>query len=60
MGVIYGAQSELFSSRSVDYMRELIPGDIPTTAIEGAQHHVFLDRPLEFVTELRSMLQQLG
>ena len=60
VAVIYGAQSELFNSRSAQYMRELIPGDMPMVAIEGAQHHVFLDQPLEFVSELRTLLNQLG
>ncbi|MEZ5557194.1 MAG: alpha/beta hydrolase [Pseudomonadales bacterium] len=60
LGVIYGADSELFSKRSLEYMRELIPQDFPAAAIDNAQHHVFLDQPLAFVAALRKMLEDLG
>ena len=60
VGVIYGADSELFSRRTLDYMRELIPQGFPAVAIEHAQHHVFLDQPLAFVDALRGLLKDLG
>jgi pimeloyl-ACP methyl ester carboxylesterase len=60
VGVIYGEASELFSRRTLDYMRELIPQQFPAVAIPGAQHHVFLDKPLEFVAALEEMLPTLG
>ena len=60
LGLIYGRDSELFSARTLEYMRELIPQDFPAVAIEHAQHHVFLDQPLAFVATLREMLGQLG
>ena len=56
VGVIYGADSELFSARTLEYMRELIPQEFPAVAIEAAQHHLFLDQPLAFVAELKAML----
>jgi pimeloyl-ACP methyl ester carboxylesterase len=59
VGVIYGAQSELFSRRTLDYMRELIPQDFPAVSIPDAQHHVFLDQPEAFVAALREMLAAL-
>lgn len=59
LGLIYGAESELFSSRSEAYLRELVPQDFPAVALPGAQHHLFLDQPLAFVDALRSMLAQL-
>jgi len=59
VGVIYGANSELFSKRTLDYMRELIPGEFPAVAIPDAQHHVFLDQPQAFVTALDEMLTRL-
>lgn len=59
VGVIYGADSALFSARTLEYMRELIPQDFPAVAIDGAQHHVFLDQPLAFVGVLRQMLADL-
>lgn len=60
MGVIYGADSELFSARTLDHLRELIPNAFPAAAIADAQHHVFLDQPLAFVAALRQMLSDLG
>jgi len=60
LGLIYGADSALFSARTRDYMRELIPQDFPAVAVANAQHHVFLDQPLAFVDALRAMLGQLG
>lgn len=58
-GLIYGAESELFSARTEDYMRELIAQDFPAVALPEAQHHLFLDQPLAFVAELRKMLATL-
>ncbi len=59
VGVIYGADSELFSRRTLDYMRELIPQDFPAVALADAQHHLFLDQPLGFIEALRAMCREL-
>ena len=59
VGLIYGEDSELFSQRTLDYMRELIPQDFPAVGIEHAQHHVFLDQPQAFVETLRTLCQTL-
>ena len=59
LGLIYGNDSELFSQRTLDYMRELIPQDFPATGIADAQHHVFLDQPMAFIDALREMCRQL-
>jgi pimeloyl-ACP methyl ester carboxylesterase len=59
LGLIYGADSELFSKSTLEYMRELIPQEFPAVAIEHAQHHVFLDQPLEFISVLKQMLAEL-
>ncbi len=58
-GLIYGAESKLFSGRTLDYMRSLRGEDFPAVALPGAQHHLFLDQPLEFVAELDALLQTL-
>ena len=58
-GLIYGADSELFSKSTLDYMRTLIPQDFPAVAVEDAQHHVFLDQPLAFTEHLKTMLADL-
>ncbi len=60
LGLIYGNDSELFSQRTLDYMRELVPQDFPAVGIEQAQHHVFLDQPLAFVQALREMCAALN
>ncbi|MEM7079270.1 MAG: alpha/beta hydrolase [Pseudomonadota bacterium] len=59
LGLIYGEDSELFSKRTLDYLRELVPQEFPAIGIENAQHHVFLDQPLAFVSALRDMAGQL-
>ncbi|MEQ8859330.1 MAG: alpha/beta hydrolase [Pseudomonadales bacterium] len=59
VGLIYGADSELFSARTLEYLRELIPQELPAVAVEHAQHHVFLDQPLAFVDALKRMLADL-
>ena len=59
LGVIYGAKSELFSARTLEYMHELIPQKFPAVAIADAQHHVFLDQPERFVAALHDMLRSL-
>jgi pimeloyl-ACP methyl ester carboxylesterase len=60
LGVIYGAASELFSARTLEYMRELVPNPIEAVAIENAQHHVFLDQPLAFVAALEALCARLA
>ena len=60
LGLIYGEDSELFSKRTLQYMRELVPQEFPAYGIDQAQHHVFLDQPLEFVAVLRKLCAELG
>lgn len=55
-GLIYGADSPLFSGRTLDYMRHLRGEDFPAVALPDAQHHLFLDQPLGFVAALDEML----
>lgn len=59
LGLIYGADSELFSRSTLDYMRTLIAQDFPAVAMESAQHHVFLDQPQAFIETLKEMLGKL-
>lgn len=60
LGLIYGCESELFSQRTLEYMRTLIAKDFPAVGVENAQHHVFLDQPLAFIEALRSLCDQMG
>jgi pimeloyl-ACP methyl ester carboxylesterase len=59
LGVIFGADSELYSRQSLEYMQELVPQDFPFREIADAQHHVFLDQPLAFVDALKEVCEQL-
>ena len=59
VGIVYGALSESFTKRSLEYMLELIPGDVPVAEVADARHHVFLDQPLQFVAALRDVAGQL-
>ncbi len=59
VGLIYGKDSESFSQRTLEYMLELLAGDVPVVGIDDAQHHVFLDQPLAFVDALGTMLGTL-
>ena len=58
LGVIFGADSELFSRRTLEYMQELIPEPFLIKEIANAQHHLFLDQPQAFVESLLGMCQQ--
>ena len=60
LGLIYGEESELFSQRTLDYMRELVPQEFPAYGIADAQHHLFLDQPLAFIETLRKLCRELG
>ena len=59
LGVIFGAESELFSRRTLEYMQELIPEPFLIKEIANAQHHLFLDQPQAFVESLLEMCQEL-
>ena len=52
VGIIYGELSESCKKTTVDHTVGLIPGEVPVVEVADAQHHVFLDRPLEFVEAL--------
>ena len=58
LGVIFGADSELFSRRTLEYMQELISEPFLIKEIANAQHHLFLDQPQAFVESLLEMCQK--
>ncbi|MCY4343030.1 MAG: alpha/beta hydrolase [Gammaproteobacteria bacterium] len=60
VGLIYGAESKLFSERTRRHMQSLIPGEVPAVAIPDAQHHLFLDQPQAFIDALRKMCREMG
>ncbi len=58
VGVIYGEDSYLFTQDLADYMFEVLDKSVPFTGIPDAQHHLFLDQPLAFVSSLRTLLAE--
>ena len=58
VGVIYGEDSYLFSQDIADYMFGVLDESVPFVAIPEAQHHLFLDQPLAFVSALRTLLAE--
>ena len=59
VGIVYGALSDTFTKRTLEYMSELLPGDVPVTEVADARHHVFLDQPLAFINALREVADKL-
>jgi pimeloyl-ACP methyl ester carboxylesterase len=55
IALIYGEQSESFSSSSADYMQTLNSA-LNVYPMADAQHHLFLDQPLVFIDTLKSIL----
>ena len=60
LGLIRGSESSLYEKHTVDYMQSLRRQALPVTVLEGAHHHLLVDKPLEFVAALRAMLKELG
>ena len=60
LGLIYGEKSELFSRRALEYMQELVPNNFPAYEVKDAQHHVFLDQPLDFIDTLRKLCDDMA
>ena len=55
LALIYGADSDSFKARSAAYMQELMP-ELKLIELKDAQHHLFLDQPLAFIEEVKSIL----
>lgn len=58
VGIIYGEDSYLFTQELADYMFEVLDKSVSFTGIPDAQHHLFLDQPLAFVSSLRTLLAE--
>ena len=55
VALIYGDNSESFSAKSAEYMKELQP-NLEVYALKDAQHHLFLDQPEAFMAQLNLVL----
>ena len=58
VGVIYGEESYLFSQDIADYMFKVLDESVPFVGIPEAQHPLFLDQPLAFISSLRTLLAE--
>jgi len=58
VGVIYGEGSYLFTQEIADFMFRVLDESVPFVGIPEAQHHLFLDQPLAFVSALRTLLAE--
>jgi pimeloyl-ACP methyl ester carboxylesterase len=55
---IYGENTmEFDTGNSIEEMKELLPEGSSVVALADAQHHLMLDKPLEFVEELDKLIQ---
>ena len=55
---IYGENTmEFDTGNSIEEMKELLPEGSSVVALADAQHHLMLDKPLEFVDELDKLIQ---
>jgi len=57
MTFMNGADSVLFPGKVFEYIREIIGDDTPLISIPHAQHHVWLDQPIAFISALRAILE---
>jgi pimeloyl-ACP methyl ester carboxylesterase len=57
IALIYGENSESFSKKSAEYMKELQPS-LDVHELADAQHHLFLDQPEAFMTLLSALLDK--
>jgi pimeloyl-ACP methyl ester carboxylesterase len=55
LALIYGENSESFKATSAAFMKELMP-NMTVVELKDAQHHLFLDQPLAFIEEVKSIL----
>ncbi|GAB1261727.1 alpha/beta hydrolase [Aurantivibrio plasticivorans] len=62
LGMIYGADSSLFTGTAVEYNENLFAkfGFRKPIPIANAHHHLFLDQPLAFIEELQNLIADTG
>ena len=56
VAILHGEHSRIVSAERAAYIAGLPPGETPLTRIDGAHHHVLLDRPLALVDALVAQL----
>ncbi len=58
MAVIFGEESKLFTQEIADYMFKVLDSSVPFVSIPEAEHHIWLDQPLAFISSLRTLLAE--
>ena len=58
--IIYGENSVSFTKATLDYTSSRLSNLVAVERISDAQHHVFLDQPLDFVEALKRVLSLLA
>jgi pimeloyl-ACP methyl ester carboxylesterase len=56
--VILGEESKLFTQDIADYMFKVLDRSVPFITIPEAEHHIWLDQPLAFISCLRTLLAE--
>jgi len=55
-----GEQSILFPPKVFAYIKEVLGDQVPMVSIPHAQHHVWLDQPIAFISALRAILASVA
>ena len=55
LGFIYGEKSALVTKPILNYMKSKFKEDTPIIEIEGAYHHVLLDKPIELAETIKEI-----
>ena len=55
VSLIYGEHSDSFSAKSAAHMQTLNPS-LKVQVLKNAQHHLFLDQPIDFIAQLKAEL----
>jgi pimeloyl-ACP methyl ester carboxylesterase len=55
LGFIYGEKSALVTELILNYMKSKFREDTPIIEIEGAYHHVLLDKPIELAETIKEI-----
>jgi len=58
--MIYGEKSMLFGDYMLANARKMYPPSVPFLMLPEARHHLFLDKPLEFITLLKATISNFG
>ena len=58
--MLYGEKSMLFGNYMLANARKMYPPSVPFLMLPEARHHLFLDKPLEFIALLKKTISDFG